>query len=249
MARDAFVAVSPNASGITFAQLRTGGWPVALELLAAANPAKADPTTQLTANPTGGGSSGGNLPAGTYYACETFVDPFGETLIGTSRSALISIAAGNIPRITGAALPSGCQSKNLYLTPVGGAAGSEYLYASGITATTFDCSFALASDPGGSIPRENTTGLAGHMTLLRSLVQSNAGVTLLPIRQGLDNFLQGVGIDRRTVLIEAIRNAGLLAAWAILAGEIGTLIAANMGTLAMSTTGSVNTTKLIRQFS
>ena len=102
--------------------------------------------------------SGGLLPAGTYYCQYSFVDPFGETLAG-GESAQFTVAAGQVPTVTVPALPTGVQAINLYLTQPGGGPGTETLYATGITTTTFACSYGLPADqPTAALPDKNTTG-------------------------------------------------------------------------------------------
>lgn len=111
--------------------------------------------TAPSVNPTGGGSSGGSLAAGTYYIQYTFVGPFGETWGSASHTGAspvsFSIVAGNIPRVTLPALPAGATGINIYLTQPGGAAGTETLYASNITTTTFNMSAAHTTG-GAAVP-------------------------------------------------------------------------------------------------
>ena len=155
MAQDNFVAPTIQPSGTTWAQFKTGGVGIVLANLAATNPPKASPTTPATVSVSG---SGGLLPAGSYYCRYSFVDAFGETLAG-GESALFTIAAGQIPTVTFPALPAGVQAINLYLTQPGGGPGTETLYATGITTTTFACSFGRpAGQPTEALPERNTTG-------------------------------------------------------------------------------------------
>ena len=107
-----------------------------LSNLAATNLVKANPTAQATVAVSG---TTGLLPAGTYYCQYSFVDPFGETFAG-GESAQFTLTAGQIPTVTLPALPAGVQSMNLYVTNANCAAGTETLYATGITTTTFACS-------------------------------------------------------------------------------------------------------------
>lgn len=98
----------------------------------------ANPTTQATVDVTGGGSSGGTLPAGTYYVAYTFRSAEGETTLGTSESNQITVSSGNIPRVTLPSLPTGAVAMNVYLTNTNGASGTARLFARSITGTTFD---------------------------------------------------------------------------------------------------------------
>ena len=157
MAQDNFVAPAIQPSGTTWAQFKTGGVGILLANLAAANPPKANPSTQATVSVSG---SGGQLPAGTYYCRYSFADPFGETLAG-GESAQFTVTAGQVPTVTVPALPVGVQAINLYLTQPGGAQGTETLYATGITTTTFACSYALAADqPTAALPGQEHDRLA-----------------------------------------------------------------------------------------
>jgi hypothetical protein len=80
-----------------------------------------------------------SLPTGIYLIRYVYVDAGGN-----ESHPFISISTGTItngsskPRITLPALPSGISSISLYATAAGGAAGTETLYASGITGTTYD---------------------------------------------------------------------------------------------------------------
>jgi len=112
------------------------------------------PWVAATVVPTGGGSVGGSLAAGTYYVAYTWIDTLSgqETADnqpggygsagGASESAQFTVAAGNIPQVTLPALPAWASSANIYLTPAGGAKGSEVLYATGIMGTTVNLSVA-----------------------------------------------------------------------------------------------------------
>src|SRR5262249_54887733 len=126
-----------------------------LERLIAANfPGTAAPGAP-TLSATGGGTSGGNLPAGTYYVKVTETNGIGETT--ASPEASVAIAAGNIPQVTFAALQAGNSARNVY---VGRASGAEVLYASGITAGTFNLSAAIPTNSYAvPVPTVNTTGL------------------------------------------------------------------------------------------
>jgi len=127
--------------------------------------AQANPSVTPTVNATGGGSSGGNLQAGTYYVKYTFVTSIGETLPSTESTQFTDVA-GDIPRVTFPSLPLGATSINLYLTPTNGASNSETLYATGITTTTYDLQAPYVAG-GVAPPVLNTTGgyAAGTSTI------------------------------------------------------------------------------------
>lgn len=138
------------------------------------------PNTQLTTapsvNPTGGGASGGSLAAGTYYIQYTFVGPFGESWGSAAHTGAtpvsFTISAGNIPRVTLPSLPAGVSSINIYLTQPGGSAGTETLYATGITTTTFNMSAAhttgTAPVPGSAVQ------IAGTINNVRATANSSS---------------------------------------------------------------------------
>lgn len=102
------------------------------------------PTNIPTATATGGGASGGSLPSGAYRFRVANWDGATESCAGPENS--VTIASTNIPRFTIGALPTGVTSRRLYLTAAAGAAGTETLYATGITTTTFDASSASWTD-------------------------------------------------------------------------------------------------------
>lgn len=247
MPQDTATATTIVASGTTWAQLKTGGPRAVLDNLVSTNTAKADPSTTATVSATGGGASGGLLQVGStasWYFVYTFCDAFGETL-GGGRSTATSVATTNIPRVTLPAKPTGVSHMNLYLGTV---SGSETLYATGITATTFDCSYAAWSDPGMTLPTVNSTGAAAHRALLYSILDSNGSVQQKVFSDFLSNYLRGDAIERRDYYRHLARHEGVLRAWMTMFAEIRTLVAANPGTLAWSSAGGPNG-KLARSFS
>jgi uncharacterized repeat protein (TIGR01451 family) len=80
-------------------------------------------------NPVGFGATGGALAAGTYFLKYTFTNGALETTASTE-SPPFTVAAGNQPAATVPALPVGATGVNLYLTPAGGAPGTEAFYGS-----------------------------------------------------------------------------------------------------------------------
>jgi hypothetical protein len=154
------VAPTITTSGTSF---KTGGLKVILDNLVAvaANAAKANPTTTATVAVT---TATGGLLAGTYRCSYTFCDAYGETLAGGESATFTVTGTTQLATVTLPALPTGVQSINLYLTPAnGGVSGTEYLYATGITGTTYACTPTLPIDvPGATTPAANTTGAAVH---------------------------------------------------------------------------------------
>lgn len=109
------------------------------------SPSVTNPTQTLSVSATGGGSSGGKLPAGNYYCTINYNGSAGQTLANTE-SAVFTVAAGNIPQISGllASAPTNATTFNVWLTPAGGGSGSEMLYASAVAfATTYNLTTAL----------------------------------------------------------------------------------------------------------
>lgn len=105
------------------------------------------PGSAPTVNATGGGASGGNLQAGTYFVRYSFVGAFGETW-ASAASGQFTVSAGNIPRVTIPAVPAGAASANIYLSPTSGTALQCTLYKTGVVTTTTDLTDAYA--PGGA---------------------------------------------------------------------------------------------------
>jgi hypothetical protein len=222
MPQDTFIAPTIQPSGTTWAQFKTGGVGILLTNLAVTNPPKANPSTQATVAVSG---SGGLLPAGTYYCQYSFVDPFGESLAG-GESAQFTVTTGQVPTVTLPALPLGVQAINLYLTNPNGAAGTETLYATGITTTTFACSYAPPYDqPTESLPEVNNTGWPSSANLLAT--QANTEIVLESYVEKLSQVLSGAAIQRRMVFREMIRPLGVVAAWRQVWTEACTLLWAN----------------------
>jgi hypothetical protein len=231
MPLDTFIAPSIQPSGTTWAQFKTGGVGILLSNLAVANPVKANPSIQATVAVSG---SGGLLAAGTYYCQYSFADPFGETLAG-GESAQFTVAAGQVPTVTLPALPAGVQSINLYLTNANGSAGTETLYATGITTPTFACSYASPPDqPSESLPDKNSSGWPSNANLLAT--QPNTEIALESYIEKLSQLLSGAPMQRRVVFHDMIRPLGIAAAWRQLRTEAATLIWANWPSAAVGYT-------------
>lgn len=108
------------------------------------------PSIAPVVNPTGGGSTGGLLQAGSYFLAFTYNYFNGETAVGFE-SQQFTVPSGAIPQATlPSPIPLGATSANLYLTGPNGAPGSETLYLSGLTGSTV--SLATAWTPGQPPP-------------------------------------------------------------------------------------------------
>lgn len=119
-------------------------WTYGTRSLTTYGQALSNPVTAPTINVTGGGSVGGSLQAGAYYAKYTWTNTAGETL-ASPESLVFTVSAGNIPRVTFPSLPTGATGYNLYLTQAAGASGTGTLYATGLTLTTYDISAATVT--------------------------------------------------------------------------------------------------------
>ena len=86
-----------------------------------------------TVNPTGGGATGGDLAAGTYFVFYTFVYPDSTESFPSPSSANFTVTAGKIPQVTLPPLAAGASAYNLYLSNSSAAAGSAVSYVTGIT--------------------------------------------------------------------------------------------------------------------
>jgi len=226
-----YVVPSIQASGATWANLLTGGLTKVLDLQIAANTTITNPSTQITVSATGGGASGGTLPAGTYYATCTHTNCIGETTAGTTRSASFTISLGNKPRITVPALPTGAVATNIYLTAAGGASGTEVLYATGITGTTYDATTSTFVDSARSAPTTNTTALSGAAPLLntgRAMLLQNE---YLAANRLISNFIAGRPMALSEVMAGLARHAAVFQCLATALNEINVLVHANTGTL------------------
>lgn len=239
MAQDTYVASSVVTSGATLTTLESGGIRGMLDLIIAANAALANPTTQATATATGGGSSGGALAAGTYFIAYTFVGPGGETTVGTSESAQLTVASGNKPRVTIPALPTGGRSINLYVTAVGGSAGTETLYATGITTTTFDLLFAAGTDTTlPAPPKVSTSGLATLSQMLHAPLNFQADRYFQKLSEHITSFIQGDG-GALVQYLKTIRDySDFFQTYKQLMDDFGTLVAAHPGTLSIQVTNT-----------
>jgi hypothetical protein len=235
----AYAAPSITASGASFAQMQAGGPSGHLELLIGKFAATTDPPTAATWTATGGGSTGGALAAGTYYGVITETNGIGESK-PSSEQTQITVAAGNKPRITFQSLQSGNTARNVYLGAVNGLTGGPYfLYATGITAATYDLVNAVPTNSFSvNPPTANSTGLTTFKyQLLRACKQGRLQDAYSFLCQVVDDFNTGQP-STFPLVISKLRDAHLaFLTLATLCNEIGTLIDANAGTLGTTATG------------
>ena len=233
---------SITASGKTFGQFQVGGLSGQIEGLIAAAAATLAPTVAHTWTATGGGASGGSLAAGTYYSVVTESNGFGETTAGPE-SSQISVSATNIPRITFQTLKTGNVSRNVYIGAANGSSGGPYtLYATGITASTYDLSAAAPSNSFAvAPPTVNTTGLTSSnsvkpLELVRAGEHGNLQDAYRYLSEACTNFNRGNPVTFNGLLAKLRHAHAVFAILATACAEIGTLIDANPGTLGTSAT-------------
>lgn len=244
------MSVSSNirASTTTFAQLQAGGLNAILDNLVTANATIANPSTQITVAPTGGGASGGTLPAGTYYATCTHRNGIGETTAGTTRSAQFTVSATNIPRITVPALPTGASETLIYLTAANGASGTEVLYAVGVTGTTSDASTATYFDSAASAPTTNTTALSNLAPILNYARNGQFQRLYQNFLDIVQNFISGAPMPFDEVHDRLQSHAAVFKCLSTMADETVTLIDANHGTIGATTLPGTGMRKPVRTF-
>ncbi len=241
----AAVTSAPITSGTTFAQLQSAGLTGIINKLVTANPAIANPSTAPTVAVTGGGSTGGLLAAGAYFVSYTWANGFGETTAKEVASAF-TVAAGNIPQVTIPALPTGATSANIYLSPVGGASGTETLYAAGVTATTANLATARIAGLGAA-PTANDTALSNHVGVLNAGIHGRLQDVYYDLYNHTDNFLRGEPVDYAYAFRRFSKLAAIFHALAEAADEVVTLVDANKGTLT-TVANQVGLRKPVRTF-
>lgn len=250
----AYTAPTIVASGITFAQFQVGGASGHLEKLIAANLSATAAPSAPTLGATGGGASGGNLPAGTIYVKVTETNGIGETT--PSDEVSVTISASNIPQVTFATLQTGNTARSVY---VGTAAGAEVLYASGITAGTYNMSAAIPTNSSAvPVPAVNTTGLT-NTNATTGVVGNKRLVNLRACEKGRlqsvwDDLSRQINAFNRgepmsfSDLRNKLRDAHtVFAAMTTLCAEMGTLIDSNPGTFKNVATG-IGGMKTVRQW-
>ncbi len=89
------------------------------------------PASAPTVAPTGGGSAGGLLAAGTYFVVATYANAYGQSA-PSAASSPFTVAAGQVPSVALPKAPAGF-AVNLYLSDATAAAGSARLHASGLS--------------------------------------------------------------------------------------------------------------------
>lgn len=243
----AYLGPSVVASGTTFAEFQTSGASGHLERLITAQGQTSAPGTAHTWTATGGSSSGGSLASGHYYSVVTETNGFGETTAGPV-STQITVATGNQPEITFQTLKTGNTGRNVYVgLPSGASTGPFYLYASGITTSTYTLATAVPTNSYSvQPPTTNTTGLTytdanGNgmlkpLELLRGAKDGNLEDSYRYLARVIQGFNEGDPVTFNGA-IEKLRHAhAVFAMLSTLCSEMGTLIDANAGTLTTAST-------------
>ena len=241
---------SPNvpASGTTFAEFQAGGPAGHLQRLVAELLAGTANPSVPTISATGGGTTGGSLPTGTVYVRVTETNGIGETAPSTEVS--VAITNPDVPQITFAALQAGNTARNVY---VGMAAGAEVLYATGVTAATYDLAAAIPTNSYAvAPPAVNSTALAYPTSAAAGATVENAALQYLlaPNRSQtamarpwadtlalVSNFNRGEPTPINSVVSKLRHAHTFYATIAQLFAEMGTLIDANPGHLTNTTNG------------
>jgi hypothetical protein len=250
----AYISPSIDPSGTTFAQFQAGGVSGQLERLIAANFSGNAAPAAPTLSATGGGTTGGNLAAGTYFVKVTETNGIGETI--ASPEASVTIAAGNIPQVTFAALQAGNSARNLYVGP---ASGAEVLYASGVTAGTLNLSAAIPTNSYAvPAPTVNTTGLTSmnastgvvgnqKIAALRASERGRLQAVWANLASLISQFNRGEPVSFMDMVMKLRDAHTVFALLAQLCAEMGALIDANPGHFTKVTTG-IGGQKTVRQW-
>ncbi len=159
----------------------------------------------------------------------------------------------NIPKFTSfPALQTGNTARNIYLSPPGGGSGSELLYATGVTASTFTFStLAPSNSYAVTPPAINTTAftykdpngnvLNAAYSNIRAAEKGNLQVVYKNAATTIADWLRGDPISSQAVVAK-VRHAQV--AFAVInqaLTDAGTLIDANAGTIRPSLSGSGGT--------
>jgi len=210
-------------------------------------------TADLTASTWNGGTfasgiappasngTAGSLAAGTYYLNFTETDGVEETVV-SAESATFTPSAGNIPRVTFPALQTGNIGRNLYVTAAGGVAGTETLYATGISTLTYDLVAANpAAGAGGSLALATPATAAAvalssvKLSLLRSAKQGNLEDVFRLLRQVVYDFNRGDPTNPLKSQMKLRDAHTVFLALATVCNEAGVLMDADPGSISLTT--------------
>jgi hypothetical protein len=186
------------------------------------------------------------------YACNS------ATWAGTTSIPATNTTSVDVPRFTFPALQTGNVARNLYVTAAGGSTGTEVLYATGITTTTFDGTIAPPSNSFAvPLPTFNSTAFTykdpnGNVVCfaesnIRAAERGNLQTVYSAAAITLDRWLRGDPISSHGI-IEKLRHAHV--AFAVIAqafSDAGTLVDANPGTIRPATSGNAGTASTVRR--
>ena len=146
---------------------------------------QSNPSSAATGSASG---SGGSLPVGNYFFSYTYVDSAGgETTAGTSEVAShVNVSLTNTLTITfnDGGVPSFASGRNVYLTAAGGLIGTETLYATGVTTSTYAANTASWTNgtttqaAAVAVPTTNTTSTQVPTVTFPSLKTGNTARNL-----------------------------------------------------------------------
>lgn len=166
----------------------------------------------------------------------------------------------NIPKITAfPALQTGNTARNIYLTAAGGASGSETLWATGVTTTTYTFSTAPATNSlaGNVPPTASRTGLtyldnSGNtinksLAMLRGAKNFNLETAYRFAAQVERDFNRGDAFSFSSYMQQLRHAHTVFAAINQALTDIGTLMDANPGTIRPTTAGGVGTVSTSRR--
>ncbi len=114
------------------------------------------------------------------------------------------MAAGNIPAVTVPALPTGATGVKLYVTPPGGASGTEVFYAASNTAGVLNLN--LAVNPASMPPPAASTLPLPPSLPLNSIIGGLGGISVVRILP--TQFSVGNTLD--TQVLVAATTAGVM---------------------------------------
>jgi hypothetical protein len=239
-----YTAPSVTPSGTTFAQFQAGGVSGHLERLIAAQTGTAAPTAAPTLAASG---SGNTLAANTYYVVFTETNGFGETT-SSPVSSNQAVTSGQQLTVTFPSLKAGNTARNVYLGLT--STGPFTLYATGISASSFNCTFAVPTNSYAvPPPTKSSTGLTHvdangvthpePLSFLRAAERDNEsfGPLYRYLRTLIADFNRGDPVSFAAA-IEKLRHVHVVfAMFNTLCSEAGTLIDANPGHFAVSSVG------------
>jgi hypothetical protein len=244
----AYLGPSIPTSGTTFTQFLQGGPTAVLEnCITNIKAVTSAPVSAPTVSATGISTTTGALAAGGYFVKFTEVNGVGETT-ASPESAVMTVSAGNIPKVTFPALQSGNLGRNVYVTAANGATATEVLYTTGVT--LLSCALATAAPTNSSAvapPTVNTTGLTYTdansnvrnkvIELLRLFEDGRGDRVYLDLSQLFGQWSRGEPVTFMGTT-EKIRHAHtVFATLAQVCQDIGTLVDSNPGTLGTTSTG------------